>query len=62
MRLPSDRGDLGQMVVFYDQPKHEGEFCSLKGGELELNNTSVPKCALVPSKIAADVLEIGYTP
>ena len=29
---------------------------------MELNDTLVPKFALVSSKIAADTLEVGYTP
>ena len=28
---------------------------------MELNEALVPKCTLVPSKIAADALEVGYT-
>ena len=58
VRLPLDREDLGQMAVFYEQPENEGDFCNLEGGELELNDTSVPKFALVPSKIAVDALEV----
>ena len=61
VRLSSDPEDSGQITVFYDQPENEGEFCNLEGGESELNDTSVPKCTLVPSKIAAGALEVGYT-
>ena len=50
------------MAVFYEHPENERDFCHLEKGELEMNNTSVPKFALVPSKIAADALEVGYTP
>jgi hypothetical protein len=50
------------MATFYDTPENEGEFCKLDGGELEIDETSVPKFALVPSKIAADALEEGHTP
>ena len=62
VRLPMDQEDSGQMATFYDQPENEGEFCSLDAGELEMNETTVPKLALVPSKIAADALEVGYMP
>ena len=57
-----DREDSGQMAVFYEHPENEGDFCNLEGGELEMNDTSMPKFALVPSKIVADALEVGYTP
>ena len=50
------------MALFYEQPENKGDFCNLEGGELELNDTLVPKFALVPSKIAANALEMGYTP
>ena len=50
------------MALFYDQLQNDGEFCRLKGGELKINKPPVPKFALVPSKIAADALEEGYTP
>ena len=62
VRLPSDREDSGAMAVFYEQPENEGDFYHLEGGKLELNDTSVPNFALVPLKIAADALEVGYTP
>ena len=62
VRLLLDQEDSGPMATFYDQPENEGEFCSLNAGELEMNETAVPKLALVPSKIAADALEVGYTP
>ena len=62
VRLLSDREDSGQMAVFYDQPENERDFCNLEGGELELNDTWVPKFSLFPSTIAADALEVGYMP
>ena len=50
------------MATFYDTPDNKWEFCNLKGGELEIDETPVPKFALVPSKIAVDALEEGQTP
>ena len=44
------------------RPENEGEFSNLDAGDLDMNETSVPKLALVPSKIAADALEGGYMP
>ena len=58
VRLLSDQEDSGQMAVFYDQQENEGDFCNLEGGDLELNDTWVPKLVLVPSKIAVDALEV----
>ena len=49
------------MAIFFEQSQNEGEFCNLEGGELKINETSVPKFALVSSKTAADALEIRYT-
>ena len=62
VRLPTDRGDSGPMATFYDTPGNKGDFCNLGGGELEIDETPVPKFALVPSKIAANALEAGQTP
>ena len=62
VRLPTDYDDSGPMATFYDTPGNEGDFCNLEGGELEIDETPVPKIALVPSKIAAGALEQGQTP
>ena len=59
VRLPLDQEDSGQMATFYDQPESKGQFCSLDTGELEMNETVVPKLALIPSKIAVDAFEVG---
>ena len=61
VRLPADQEDSVPMAVFFEQSQNEGEFCNLEGGKLKINETSVPKSALVSSKIAADALEIRYT-
>ena len=59
MRLPGEREDSGAMATFYDTPDNKWEFCNLKGGELEIDETPIPKFALVPSRIAANALEEG---
>ena len=62
VRLPADPEDLGPIATFCDTSDNKGEFCNLKGCELEIDETPVPKFALVPSKIATDALEEGQTP
>ena len=47
------------MATFYDTPDNEWEFCNLEGGKLEIDETPIPKFALVPSRIAANALEEG---
>ena len=51
VRLPADREDSGPMATFCDTPDNEGKFCNLEGGELKIDETPVPKFALLfPSK------------
>ena len=39
------------MATFCDTPDNEGKFCNLEGGELKIDETPVPKFALLfPSK------------
>ena len=56
---PSGPRRFGTNDLVLRTVKNEGEFCNLEGGELEVNKIAVPKFALVPSKIAAEALEIG---
>ena len=62
VKLPSDPDDSGPMATYYDKRENEGEFCSLEGVDLDIEQTHVPKFCLVPAKIALDALELGLTP
>ena len=62
LKLSSNQEYSGPMATFYDNSANKGEFCNLEGNDVDIEQTFVPKFALVPSKIARDALELGYTP
>ena len=61
MKLPTDQEGSGPMATFYDKSENEGKFCHLEDGDLDIEQTFVPKFCLIPAKIARDALELGYT-